>query len=100
MDAADHEPEPGARRVGGQVAERRPALEHRIGRRTDATDLEEVVHDPDRVEADVVGDAGDAGEGRPDRRRSTGEVERGDLQAELHRESVASVSGRGRTPPG
>ena len=32
----------------------------------DAPDLEEVVHDPDRVEADVVGLAGDAGERRAD----------------------------------
>ena len=55
MDAADHQPEAGARRVGGDEAERRPALEHRLLGRPDAADLEEVVHHPDDVEAGVLG---------------------------------------------
>ena len=39
------------------------ALEHRLLDRADAADLEEVVHDPDRVEADVVRVAHDPGRG-------------------------------------
>jgi len=37
------------------VAERREALEHRLLGPANAADLEEVVHHPDRVEADVIG---------------------------------------------
>ncbi len=37
--------------------------------RPDAPDLEEMVHHPDRIEADVVGLADDLGEGRADRLR-------------------------------
>ena len=70
--------------LGRQEAQRRPALEHRVGRRADAADLEEVVHDPDRVEADLVGGPGDPGEGRPDRRRPARPLERIDLEADLH----------------
>ena len=37
-------------------------------------DLPEVVHDPDRIEADVVGGADGSGEGRTDRFGATGQV--------------------------
>ena len=66
VDAADHQAEARARRVRGHEAEGGHALEHRLLDRADAPDLEEMVHDPDRVEADVVGLADDAGEGRAD----------------------------------
>ena len=92
MDAADHEPEAGPPGVGGEVAERGPALEHRVLGRPDPADLEEVVHDPDRVEAGLVGLAGDAGEGGADRRRPAGVVEAVELEADLH--------GGERTPGG
>ena len=68
VDAADHQAEAGALRVRGHEAERGPALEHRVVDRPDAPDLEEMVHHPDRIEADVVGVADDLGEGRGDRR--------------------------------
>ena len=59
VDAADHQAEARALRVRGHEAEGRHALEHRLLGRADAADLEEVVHDPDRVEADLVGLADD-----------------------------------------
>ncbi len=70
VDAADHQAEPRALRVRGHEPERGPALEHRIVDLADAPDLEEMVHHPDRIEADVVGVADDLGEGRGDRRRA------------------------------
>src|SRR5712671_1832472 len=85
VDATDHQPEPSPRRVRGHEPERRPALEHRVLGRADATDLEEVVHDPDRVKTDIVGLAGDAAQRRADRSRAAGPGERGNLQADLHR---------------
>ena len=66
VDAADHQAEARARRVRGHEAERGHALEHRLLGLADAADLEEVVHDPDRVEADVVGLADDPREGGAD----------------------------------
>src|SRR3954447_7085802 len=88
MDAADHQPEPGATGVRGNVPERGPALEHRIRRRPDAPDLEEVVHDPDRIEAGVVRGTSDPRERRRDRLRATGPIECWDLQTNLHRRRV------------
>ena len=64
--------------------ERRPALEHRLLGPADAADLEEVVHDPDRVEAGLVGVADDPGERRADRLGAARPGERGDLEADLH----------------
>ena len=84
VDATDHQPEPRVRRVGRDVAEGRPALEHRVLDLADAADLEEVVHDPDRIEAEVVGLADDPGKRRPDGFRPAGPVERRDLEADLH----------------
>ena len=55
MDAADHEPERGVFRVGGHVAQSRPALEHGILDGTNAPDLVMVIHDPQGVEAGAVG---------------------------------------------
>ena len=104
VDAADHESEARPARVGGQEAEGRPALEHRVLGRPEAADLEEVVHDPDGVEAGVVGGARDAGEGRPDRRRAAGVVEAVQLEADLHGRGLlageCSGSAAERTPAG
>ena len=71
VDATDHQAEPRALRVRGHEPERGPALEHRLLDLADAPDLEEMVHDPDRIEADVVGLADDArrGSGRSPRGR-------------------------------
>ena len=63
---------------------RRPALEHRLELGAGRADLPEVVHDPDRVEADLVGGPHGAGEGRADRLGSAGPGERVDLESELH----------------
>ena len=101
VDAADHEPEPGVLRVRGQEPEGGHAFEHRLLGLADAADLEEVVHDPDRIEAHVVGLAGDPGERRPDGLPASGPGERADLQADLHRHggysdgrnSMAGLSG-------
>ena len=84
VDAADHQAEAGAFRVRGHETERGPAFEHRFLDGADAADLEEVVHHPDRIEADVVGVADDLGERRADRGRAPGERVRIDLEAELH----------------
>src|SRR3954471_14683888 len=98
MDAADHQPEPGATGVRGEEAKRCPALEHRIRGRPDAADLEEVVHDPDRIEAGVVGGTSDPRERRCDRLRATGPIERWDLQTDLHRRRVGDAAA-GRVRP-
>ena len=84
VDAADHQAEAGASGVRGHEAERGPALEHRLLDLADAPDLEEMVHHPDRIEADVVGVADDLGECRGDRLGAAGPRERVDLEAELH----------------
>ncbi len=84
MDAADHQPDAGALRVRGDEPECRPALEHRLLRPAHAADLEQVVHDPDRVEADIVRSAHDPLEVTGELRRAAGERERRNLQAELH----------------
>ena len=89
VDATDHQPQPRSLRVRGHEPERGPALEHRLLGLADAADLEEVVHDPDRIEADVVGLADDPGEGRADRLGPARPRERRDLEAELH--SLRSV---------
>src|SRR5690606_5610142 len=57
-------------------------------------DLEEVVHDPDRVEAHLVGGPRDAGQGRPDLGRPTGPGELVDLEAELHGALIVARSPR------
>ena len=101
VDAAHHQPEPGTARMRGHEPERRPALEHGLFDGADAADLEEVVHDPDRVESGVVRVAHDAPQGRADGLRSTRPRERRDLQAELHRGSLAQApdtSGTGPSP--
>src|SRR6185503_7654535 len=84
VDAADHETEPGALRLRRQESERGPAFEHRLLGRPDAPDLEEMVHDPDRIEADVVRLPSDPAEGRADGFGAAGPGERGDLEADLH----------------
>ena len=84
VDAADHQPETRPFGLGGHEPERRPALEHRVLDRTDAPDLEEVVHDPERIEADLVGLAHDVAEGRADGRGPARPGERCDLEPDLH----------------
>ena len=95
--AADHQPEAGPLAVGGHEAERRPALEHRLELGARRADLPEVIHHPDRVEADVVGGPHGAGEGRSDRLRAAGPGERVDLQvrASRCRSFRAAPGGRG-----
>jgi hypothetical protein len=70
--------------VRREEPERSHALEHRLLDPADTPDLEEMVHDPDRVEADIVGLARDAGERRPDLGVPAGPRERVDLDADLH----------------
>src|SRR5688572_25785303 len=85
VDAADHQPDAGLLRVRRHEAERGHAIQHRRLWRPEATDLEEVVHDPDRVEANLIGGACDARQGWTDGCGPTRPGERVDLQAELHR---------------
>src|SRR3954454_7254422 len=85
VHAADHETESRARRVRGHEPERRPAFEHRFFRPAVAPDLEEMVHDPDRIEAGVVGRPDDFREGQADGLGAARPRERVDLEAELHR---------------
>ena len=93
VDAADHAARAGP---GVEWAAMKPsvgpALEHRLLGPPDAADLEEVVHDPDRVEARLVGVADDPGEGRPDRLGAARPRERADLEADLHRRSYRCAS--------
>ena len=66
--------------LGGHEAQRCPTLEHRLEFGVWPSDLPEVVHDPDRVEADVVGGADGSGQGRTDRVSATRPGERAELQ--------------------
>src|SRR6185369_2613053 len=87
VDAADHQSDARPFRVGADESEGRPALEHRLVDRAHAPDLEEVVHDPDRIEADIVGGPDDPLEVPRQRRCPARKGERGDLQAKLHASS-------------
>src|ERR1700730_6422785 len=69
--------------MGGHEPEGSPPLEHRIGDRPHAPDLEEVIHDPDRVEAGVVRRPDDPGERWADLLRTAGPGERVDLETEF-----------------
>ena len=106
VDAADHQPQSRPLGVGGHEPEGRHALEHRFLDPPVAPDLEEMVHQPDRVEPDVVRLADDSGERRPDRLRPAGPGERADLETDLHvaqRTSCAAfdpASSRGDRPAG
>ena len=84
VDAPDHEADARPLGVGGNEAERGLALEHRRLGRAAAANLEEVVHDPDRVEADVVGSARHARQRRTDGGRAAGPGEVVDLEPEPH----------------
>ena len=84
VDPADHQAESRAFGVGRDEAERRLPLEHRRLGRAEASDLEEVVHDPDRVEAGVVRGARHARERGADGLRAAGPGELVDLEPELH----------------
>jgi hypothetical protein len=90
VDAADHEADARPLGVGGDEAERGLALEHRRFGRAAAANLEEVVHDPDRVEADAVGGARHAREGRTDRGSAAGPGELVDLKPEFHRRPIVA----------
>ena len=90
VDAADHEAEPRPLRVRGHEPERRQALEHRLLGAADAPDLEEVVHDPDRVEAGLVGVADDAGERGADGLVPPGQVNEEICSPTFMRASVAA----------
>ena len=58
-DAGDQRAEPDPRRHAREVAERRVALEHVLPLAPDLRDLDEVVHQPQRAEARVLGRARD-----------------------------------------
>ena len=94
VDAADHEPERG--RLVCAAMKPRVVQPSSIGSSAGPTpaDLEEVVHDPERVEADVVGGLGDPGEGRADGGVAAGPRERGDLEADLHWATSGGQHGR------
>ena len=84
-DARHEGAEPCRPGVGGQEAEGSVGLQHRFLGSANPPDLEEVVHDPDRVVAGAVGGPGDLGEGGPDLGRTARPCERRNLQSELHR---------------
>src|SRR5688500_13076541 len=93
VHATDHETDAGTLRVRRDEAERRLALEHRRFGWTEAADLEEMVHDPDRVEADVVGRSRHTGERGADGRRAARPRELVDLEAEFHGAMVPRHAG-------
>ena len=86
MHAGDHGEQLGALGVGGQEAERGVRLQHVVLRRTDAADLEEVVHHRDVAEADPVGGPGYLGEFGPERCRAVRPGEIRNLQTDVHQE--------------
>ena len=99
-DAGDERAEPDPLGAGGEVGQRRLALEHVVPRPADLRDLPEVVHDVDRVEA------GGLGARRPmlaqplaGRRRAAGRDELAEVQAEPQPGRVARAAGaRPRRP--
>ena|GEM_PF-4124241 len=84
MDAADHEPDAGARCMSRDKTQGGLPLEHRRLGRAEGPDLEEVIHHPDRVETGVIGGARNSRQRRTDLGRATGPGELVDLEAELH----------------
>ena len=97
----DHRPEGDALRRLRQEPERRVRLEHRLLRAAEPGvlgQLEEVIHDPQAREAVGLGGLGDLREGRADRRRSTRERERRELEADTHGR-VAYAAGSARSQP-
>ena len=70
--------------LGSEKAEGCPALQHWLVHGANAGDLEKVVHDPDGVEAHLIGGADDPGEGGPDGSGAAGPGEGRELEAELH----------------
>ena len=91
------------RRRGGQVAERRRALQQVLPLAPDARDLDEVVHHRDRREADLLGPAGDRRQPFGGLRRPAGPGEPPDLQSEAHGHGIlllaAGGGGRGEAGP-
>src|SRR5436309_5298160 len=93
-DPADHQPDARSLRHRADPAQRRPTLQHRLVDGADRPDLEQVIHDPDGVEADLVRGPDDPLERRRDARRAAGIRERGDLEPELHAAMLAGGSKR------
>src|SRR5215207_9211555 len=96
-DAGDKGSEPPALGDGGQVSERRPALEEVLPRPPDLRDLPEVIHHPDGIEAGFLGGRGDAAQ--PCRRLGgpTGPRVAAEVQAEPKLGRLLALEGcRGR----
>ena len=88
-DARDHRAEPDPLRRRGQEAERGPALQHVLPGLPHPRDLAEVVHDPQALEARLLGRRGDLPEVAGDLGRAARPREAGELQAEAHRRPLA-----------
>ncbi len=85
-------------RAPGHEAERRVALEHRVGRRRHPVHLEEVVHERQRADADGLGAAGEIGDAGTDAGRRAGPVEAGAVEVEFH--ALRSAPAAARAPGG
>src|SRR6266542_1335588 len=87
-------------RLTRQVGQGGVALEHRLLGRADHADLEVVVHDRQRVEADLVGSGGDAPELATQLRGSTRRSEVADREADAHAaQPTLSRAARGLSAP-
>jgi len=65
-------------------AEGAVGIEHRVGGRPQAPDLEKVIHDPQAVETRFVGLAANAGQGRADLGLAARPLELVNLQTDSH----------------
>jgi hypothetical protein len=83
-DARDQQLKLCRRRVGGEEAQRRVALEHRLLRAAGHLHLEEVIHRREVVDAGLVDGLAHAGKGRADRLSTALNFEVDDVDAEPH----------------
>src|SRR5262249_17774693 len=94
--ARDQRPQPDPGGCSGEIAKRAVRLEHRLVGPVPASlwwELEEMIHDPEAVEAQLVGLPCDARQSGADARCTAWPAERGQLEPD-HQPSVVPCHGR------
>src|SRR5579859_1101553 len=97
--AGDHGAEPDVVGDASGKRQRTPAFEHLVFGGADGTDLKEVVHDPQAIEAGALGAASDLGEGVTEDAGATRPCEVGNLQSNAHRKTSVISSNCWPDPP-
>ena len=91
-DAGDHRAQRDPLGHAGGKRQGRVPLQHRLRHLANMRDLKEVIHDPERIEAPLVGVAGDAGELRGNAGVAAGGHESGDRDTEFHSDCTPEAS--------